>query len=143
MFATILPHLTAALNALAGVLIVIGYGLIRTGRREMHRRIMTAAVITSALFLACYLVHHFTQTRLFAFPGQGLIRPIYFTMLISHVALAVVVTPMIIVTFLRARRGTFDRHKALARWTLPIWLYVSVTGVLIYVLLYQVYGYTT
>jgi uncharacterized membrane protein YozB (DUF420 family) len=135
----ILPHLTAALNALAAVLALTGFALIKSGRRQTHRRVMTAAIIVSALFLVCYLLHHFTAP-LFAFPGRGVVRPLYFAMLFSHVALAVLITPVIIVTFLRARRGAFDRHKALARWTLPVWLYVSVTGIIIYVLLYHVYG---
>lgn len=134
----ILPHLTAALNALAGVLVLVGFLLIRQRRKAAHRAVMTAAVVVSAMFLVSYLLHHFTAP-VFVFPGHGLIRPIYFTMLVSHVALAVVVAPMVVVTFRRARRGDFDLHRGLARWTFPIWLYVSATGLAVYVLLYHVY----
>ena len=134
----LLPHLTAALNALAGLLLLVGFLLIRLRRKTAHRGVMTAAVITSALFLVSYLLHHFTAP-VFVFPGQGIIRPIYFAMLISHVALAAVVAPMIVVTFRRARRGDFLLHRGLARWTFPVWLYVSVTGLVVYVLLYHVY----
>ncbi len=134
----VLPHLTAALNALAGLLVLVGFLLIRQRRKAAHRAVMTAAVVVSALFLVSYLLHHITAP-VFVFPGQGLIRPIYFTMLVSHVALAVVVAPMVVVTFRRARRGDFDLHRGLARWTFPIWLYVSATGLAVYVLLYHVY----
>jgi uncharacterized membrane protein YozB (DUF420 family) len=99
---------------------------------------MTAAVVTSGAFLVVYLAHHFSAP-VFVFPGQGVIRPIYFTMLISHVALAAAVTPLIVVTVRRAVRGTFDGHRRLARWTYPVWLYVSLTGIAVYVLLYHVY----
>ena len=148
----VLPHLTAALNALAGILLVIGYTLIRTEQRAAHRAVMTTAVIVSALFLVAYVLHHLTAP-VYVFNGQGIVRPIYFFMLTTHVILAVAVTPMVIVTFIRALRakaraeqeggglatGDFDRHKALARWTFPIWLYVSVTGVLVYLMVYQIY----
>lgn len=133
-----LPHLTAGLNALAAILLLIGFTLIRLRLKTAHRFVMSAAVVTSVLFLAAYLLHHFTAP-VFVFPGQGLIRPIYFAMLISHVTLAVVVAPMVAITFMRARRGSFDSHRSLARWTFPVWLYVSVTGIVVYVLLYHVY----
>ena len=136
--ATILPHLTAGLNALAGLLIVIGFTLIRLQRRAAHQAVMTLAVATSGLFLVSYLLHHLTAP-VFVFPGEGIIRPIYFTMLISHVVFAVAVTPMVVLTFWRARGGAFDRHRALARWTFPVWLYVSLTGIAVYALLYHVY----
>ncbi len=136
--AAILPHVTAALNAAAAILLLIGFALIRQGRRQAHRGVMTAAVVTSGLFLVAYLLHHVT-TPLFAFRGQGLIRPIYFAMLASHVTMAVVAAPMVVITFRRARLGLFDRHRGLARWTFPVWLYVSVTGIAVYVLLYHVY----
>jgi putative membrane protein len=135
----VLPHVTAALNALACLLLLTGFALIRLGRRAAHRAVMTAAVVTSALFVVSYLLHHFTAP-LFAFPGRGLIRPVYFAMLASHVVLAAVAAPMVIVTFRRARRGAFELHRGLARWTLPVWLYVSVTGIAVYLLLYHVYG---
>jgi uncharacterized membrane protein YozB (DUF420 family) len=140
----VLPHLTAFLNALAGILLVIGYTMIRTGRREAHHSVMTAAVITSALFLVSYVLNHITAP-VYVFHGQGIVRPIYFTMLTSHVVLAILVTPMVVMTFVRARRaragtGTYARHKALARWTFPIWLYVSVTGIIVYLMVYHIYA---
>jgi uncharacterized membrane protein YozB (DUF420 family) len=136
--ASLLPHVTAGLNALAGVLLLVGFFLIKSHRKRGHRLVMTAAVATSLLFLVAYIAHHLTAP-VFIFPGQGLIRPIYFAMLISHVTLAVAVTPMVAVTFLRARRGDFERHRGLARWTFPVWLYVSVTGIAVYFLLYHIY----
>jgi putative membrane protein len=138
----ILPHVTAGLNALSGVLIVIGFALIKSGDRLAHKSVMTAAVVVSALFLVAYLLHHFLHP-LFQFRGEGTIRPIYFTLLFTHVALAVTVTPMVVWTFVRGRRalasGDTARHRALARWTFPIWLYVSVSGIVVYWLLYHVY----
>ena len=134
----VLPHVTAALNGLAAVLLLCGFALVRTGRRPAHRRVMTAAVITSTLFLIAYLTYHFTAP-VFVFPGHGLARPLYYTLLVSHVLLAVVAVPLVVLTFLRARRGAFDRHRGLARWTLPVWLYVSVSGIVVYLLLYHVY----
>ena len=140
----VLPHLTAFLNAVTGILLVIGYRMIRTGRRESHHKVMTAAVATSALFLVSYVLNHVTEP-VYVFRGQGIIRPIYFAMLTSHVILAIVVTPMVVMTFIRARRaragtGSFARHKALARWTFPIWLYVSVTGIIVYLMVYHIYA---
>jgi uncharacterized membrane protein YozB (DUF420 family) len=135
---SILPHVTAGLNALAGLLLLIGVILIKLRRKRAHRFVMTAAVGTSALFLAAYLLHHATAP-VFVFSGQGIIRPIYFAMLVSHVALALAVTPMVGLTFARAWRGDFVAHRGLARWTFPIWLYVSVTGIAVYVLLYHLY----
>ena len=138
----VLPHVTAALNALAGLLILIGFALIKSGNRVAHKAVMTTAMVVSAVFLATYLLHHFLHP-LHAFPGEGIMRPIYFTLLVTHVVLAVAVTPMIVVTFLRGRRalasGETAKHRALARWTFPIWLYVSLSGIVVYWLLYQVY----
>ncbi len=138
----VLPHLTAALNALAGVLAVIGYWQIKSGNRLAHKSIMTAAMVVSAAFLATYLLHHFLHP-LFQFKGVGIERPIYFTLLFTHVVLAVLVTPMIVFTFLRGRKalasGETARHVALARWTFPIWVYVSVSGIVVYWLLYHVF----
>ncbi|MCF8480572.1 MAG: DUF420 domain-containing protein [Rhodospirillum sp.] len=136
--ATLLPHVNAVLNAISTVLILLGFVLIRLGNREAHRKVMLSAITVSAVFLVSYLVYHFTAP-IFVFPGVGPIRVIYYVILITHVILAAVVTPMIVLTVLRALRGTFDRHKALARWTLPIWLYVTVTGVVIYWMLYHAY----
>src|SRR5262245_42819678 len=103
-----------------------------------HRACMIAAVVTSSLFLICYLYYH-AHVGSVRFPGQGWVRPVYFSILISHTILAAVVVPLVIVTLMRGLRGRFDRHRAIARWTFPIWLYVSITGVVIYVMLYQIY----
>ena len=131
-----LPAVNAALNATSGVLLLIGYALIRARRIEQHRRCMLAAFATSSLFLMCYVIYH-AQVGSVRFTRQGIVRPIYFTILITHVSLAAVVLPLAIVTLSRGLKARYARHRAIARWTLPIWLYVSVTGVLVYVLLYQ------
>jgi uncharacterized membrane protein YozB (DUF420 family) len=131
-----LPAVNATLNALSGILLAIGYALIRTRRIEQHRKCMIAAFVTSSLFLASYLVYH-AQVGSVRFTRQGFVRPLYFTILISHVTLAAIVLPMAILTLTRGLRGRYPQHVRVARWTLPIWLYVSVTGVLVYVLLYQ------
>jgi len=131
-----LPAVNATLNAISAVLLVTAYVLIRRGRIDLHKRVMLAAFATSSLFLVCYLVYH-AQVGSVRFTRQGFVRPLYFTILITHVTLAALVLPLAIVTLTRALRERFDRHRAIARWTLPIWLYVSVTGVLVYVLLYQ------
>lgn len=131
-----LPAINASLNTLSGVLLTIGYALIRNRRIEQHRKCMIAAFVTSSLFLICYLVYH-TQVGSVRFPRHGILRPIYYTILITHVTLAVTVLPLAIVTLTRGLRGRFPQHRRIARWTLPIWLYVSVTGVLVYVLLYK------
>lgn len=131
-----LPAINATLNAASGVLLLIGYALIRARRIDQHRRFMLAAFTTSSLFLVCYLVYH-AQVGSVRFPRQGIVRPIYFTILFTHVTLAAAVLPMAIVTLWRGLNGRYPQHRRLARWTFPIWLYVSVTGVLVYVLLYQ------
>ena len=131
-----LPAVNATLNALSGILLIIGYVLIRTRRIAQHRAVMIAAFVTSSLFLVCYVVYH-AQVGSVRFARQGLVRPIYFTILITHVTLAAAVPPLAIVTLSRGLKARYDRHRRIARWTLPIWLYVSVTGVLVYVLLYQ------
>jgi uncharacterized membrane protein YozB (DUF420 family) len=134
--ATDLPALNAALNATATVLLVTGWALIRAKRVEQHRLCMLAAVAVSALFLASYLTYHY-QVGSVPFTRQGIVRPIYFTILLTHVVLAFVTLPLAIVTLTRGLNGRVAQHRAIARWTMPIWLYVSVTGVLVYVLLYQ------
>lgn len=131
-----LPAVNASLNALSGVLLLIGYVLIRRGQREQHRRVMIAAFITSAVFLVCYLVYH-AQVGSVRFTRQGFVRPLYFTILITHVVLAAAVLPLALVTLSRGLKERYRQHRAIARWTFPIWLYVSVTGVLVYVLLYE------
>jgi len=131
-----LPAINASLNATSCVFLVTGYVLIRARRIAQHRACMLAALTTSALFLVCYIVYH-AQVGSVRFPRYGFVRPVYFTILITHVTLAVTVLPLAIVTAARGLRGDYRRHKRIARWTFPIWLYVSVTGVLVYVLLYQ------
>jgi uncharacterized membrane protein YozB (DUF420 family) len=131
-----LPAVNASLNAISTVLLVTGYIFIRGRHVAMHRRCMIAACITSTLFLVCYVTYH-VQVGSVRFTRQGFVRPLYFTILITHVTLAAAVLPLAIVTLRRGLRAQFARHRAIARWTLPIWLYVSVTGVLVYVLLYQ------
>jgi len=133
-----LPHLNALLNATSAVLLLAGYTFIRRNRVRAHRNCQISALVTSTVFLASYLTYHYYHgaTR---FPGQGVMRPIYFTILISHTILAIAIVPLVIVTFLRALRGDFERHRRIARWTLPLWLYVSITGVVVYLLLYRIY----
>ena len=131
-----LPAVNATLNGVAGVLLLIGFLLIRSRKIDLHRRFMVAAFIASALFLVSYIVYH-AQVGSVRFTRQGFVRPLYFTILITHVVLAATVLPLAIVTLTRGLKGRFPAHRAIARWTLPIWLYVSVTGVLVYVLLYQ------
>ena len=131
-----LPAVNATLNALSGILLLIGYALIRARRIEQHRRVMIAAFVTSSLFLVCYTIYH-AQVGSVRFTRQGFVRPLYFTILISHVTLAAAVVPLAVVTLSRGLKGRYSRHRTIARWTWPIWMYVSVTGVLVYVLLYQ------
>jgi uncharacterized membrane protein YozB (DUF420 family) len=131
-----LPAINATLNAISGILLTIGYALIRHRRIGLHRRVMLAAFVTSSLFLVSYLVYH-AQVGSVRFTRQGMVRPIYFTILITHVSLAALVLPLAIVTLSRGLKARYARHRAIARWTFPIWLYVSVTGVLVYVLLYK------
>jgi len=131
-----LPTVNATLNALAALLLVAGYAMIRRGRRRAHRALMIAAFTTSALFLVSYVIYH-AGAGSKPFEGRGTLRPIYFAILFSHVVLAAAILPLALVTLARALKGRFDRHAAIARWTLPIWLYVSVTGVAVYVMLYH------
>ncbi len=131
-----LPAVNASLNAISGVLLVIGYALMRAHRIDQHRRVMIAAFITSSLFLVCYLIYH-GQVGSVRFTRQGFVRPLYFTILATHVTLAAVVLPLAIITLSRGLKARYPQHRRVARWTFPIWLYVSVTGVLVYVLLYQ------
>jgi uncharacterized membrane protein YozB (DUF420 family) len=131
-----LPAVNATLNALSAIWLTIGYVFIRKKKISAHRFCMIAALITSALFLISYLTYHYHAGSKH-FTGQGAIRTVYFTILTSHTILAAVIVPMVLVTLLRALRERFDQHKRLARWTLPLWFYVSVTGVIIYLMLYQ------
>jgi uncharacterized membrane protein YozB (DUF420 family) len=131
-----LPAVNATLNAISGVLLFAGYLFIRARKIAQHRRCMIAAFITSSLFLICYIVYH-AQVGSVRFTRQGFVRTLYFTVLITHVTLAATVLPLAIVTLSRGLKARYPQHRRIARWTLPIWLYVSVTGVLVYVLLYQ------
>ena len=130
------PAINASLNALSTLFLVCGYALIRTRQIAYHRRCMLAALASSALFLVGYIIYH-AQVGSVRFTRQGFVRPIYFTVLVTHVALAATVLPLALVTATRGLKGRYPQHVRLARWTFPIWLYVSVTGVLVYVLLYQ------
>jgi putative membrane protein len=133
-----LPTVNALLNGTSALLLASGYLLIRRRRVSAHRACMLAAFVASAVFLASYLTlrYYAGMTR---FTGQGWIRPFYFSILVSHTVLAAAIVPLALVTLTRALRARFDRHARIARWTLPLWLYVSVTGVLVYVILYRLY----
>ena len=134
----LLPHLNAALNSTSAVFLVLGYRFIKQRRIIAHRNCQLSALTASVLFLASYLTYHYFHgsTR---FAGQGIVRPIYLTILLTHTVLAVVIVPLILVTLTRALRGDFQRHRRIARVTLPLWLYVSVTGVIVYLMLYHIY----
>ena len=131
-----LPALNATLNGICAILLVIGYILIRQGRWPQHRAVMLAAFTTSVLFLISYVTYH-ASVGSRPFRGQGPVRRIYFALLISHVILAAAIVPLALITLSRGLRARYDRHKRIARWTLPIWLYVSVTGVVVYLMLYR------
>lgn len=139
MSLTTLPALNAALNAISAVFLVFGYRFIRAGRVGAHRACMLSAVAASTLFLVSYCVYHL-QVGSVPFRGTGWVRPVYFVILVSHVVLAVAILPAVSLTLYRALRGRFERHAAVARYTLPVWLYVSVTGVIVYLMLYHLYG---
>jgi putative membrane protein len=134
-----LPTVDAILNGLSAVLLATGFVFIRRKNIRAHRACMLSAVTTSMLFLVCYLTYHYVHgvTR---FPGQGTIRPFYFTLLLSHTVLAAVIVPLVLMTLYRAWKRRFALHRSVARWTLPIWIYVSVTGVAVYWILYHLYG---
>lgn len=135
-----IPKINAGLNALSTLLLVAGFIMIKTGNRTAHRKCMVAAFCTSAVFLVGYVTHKILVAGVHTkFGGEGAIAWVYYVMLITHVILAMVMVPMIFMTMARARRGDFVAHRRIARWTWPIWMYVSVTGVLIYFLLYQIY----
>lgn len=133
-----LPALNATLNGLSAVLLTAGYLFIRQGRQVAHQRCMIGALAVSGLFLVSYVIYHLNAGSR-PFPGYGPIRPVYFAILISHVILAAAIVPMALVTARWGLRARFDRHVRIARWTLPLWLYVSATGVVIYLMLYQLY----
>ena len=133
-----IPALNATLNGLATVLITAGFILIKTGRKEAHRKVMTTAMVVSALFLVGYVTHKVLIRGVHTpFGGEGLIRTVYYVMLVSHILLAISIAYLVPRTFLFAIQGNYERHQAWAKWTFPIWYYVSVTGVLVYFSLYQ------
>jgi uncharacterized membrane protein YozB (DUF420 family) len=131
-----LPAVNASLNGTAAVLLVIGYLLIRNGNVQAHKRVMLSAFAVSIAFLTCYLIYH-AQVGSVPYQKTGAIRPVYYSILITHTTLAAAVPVLAIVTLRRGLRADFKRHRKIARWTLPIWLYVSVTGVVVYLMLYQ------
>ncbi len=135
---TDLPLVNAILNTTSSVFLLTGYYFIRQKRKVQHKKMMISAMITSSLFLLSYLIYHY-EVGSVKFTGQGTARTVYFAVLISHTILAVAVPPLAIITLVRALRERFDKHRRIARWTLPIWLYVSVTGVIVYVMLYRLY----
>jgi uncharacterized membrane protein YozB (DUF420 family) len=135
----VFPAVNATLNGSSAVLLLIGRWFIGRGRISIHRAFMIAALVSSSAFLVSYLYYH-AHVGSVHFQGQGWSRPVYFSILISHTILAAVVVPMVIITLSRALRERFDRHRAIARWTFPVWMYVSVTGVIIYVMLYHLFA---
>lgn len=131
-----LPAVNATLNGISAVLLLMGFIAIRKGKKEIHQRCMISAFAVSAVFLICYLVYHYYAGST-KFTATGWVRPVYFAILISHVILAAAIVPMILMTMWRAWKKDFEKHKKIARWTWPLWMYVSVTGVVIYLMLYQ------
>jgi uncharacterized membrane protein YozB (DUF420 family) len=131
--------LNASLNGASAVLLAGGYAAIRSGKIIIHKRFMISAFAVSSIFLFSYLVYHYRVGHV-VFQGQGWIRPVYFVLLLTHTVLAVVIVPMILVTLRRAWLEKFDKHRIIARWTLPLWFYVSVTGVIVYLMVYQIYA---
>ncbi len=134
------PAFNATLNGISAVLLAGGYAAIRAGKRDVHKVFMVSAFTASTIFLASYVVYHIRVKQLVLFQGQGWIRPVYFTLLISHTILAVVIVPLILITLRRAWMEKFDKHRRIARWTLPLWFYVCVTGVIVYLMVYQIYA---
>ena len=139
-----LPAVNASLNGLSAILLAVGYVFIRSGNKTAHRNCMIAAFATSVIFLGCYLTYHiglyyFGHQPVTRFLNPPWFRPIYLTILLTHTVLAVVIVPLILITLSRAAKERFEAHKKIARWTLPLWMYVSVTGVVVYLLLYQIF----
>lgn len=136
-----LTHVNAALNAMTMVFLGVGLRFILRGERQRHHASMLAAFVVSGTFLVSYLVYHL-NAGLAKFGGEGVIRPIYFTILILHVVAAVMITPLVPITLFRALTGRFDRHRTIARWTWPLWMYVAVSGVVVYVMSVHLFPYT-
>lgn len=133
-----LPHVNAALNGATIVFLAAGLAFIRTGRRAEHRACMVGALSVSVAFLISYLIYHF-NAGLAKFGGEGIVRPVYFTLLIIHIAIAAVIIPLVPITAYRALKGRFERHKRIARWTWPLWMFVAVSGVVVYVMAVHLY----
>jgi uncharacterized membrane protein YozB (DUF420 family) len=136
------PHaaFNATLNGTSAILLAAGYSAIRSGKIALHKKLMVSAFLVSCAFLVSYIIYHIRIHQVIHFQGQGWVRPVYFTLLSSHTILAIVIVPMIIVTLRRAWLQRFDKHRVIARWTLPLWFYVSVTGVIVYFMVYQIYA---
>jgi putative membrane protein len=135
----VFPVVNATLNGSSAILLLAGRWFISRGRIAIHRAFMIAALVTSSVFLVSYVYYH-VHVGSVHFQGRGWSRPVYFTILITHTILAAVIVPLVIITLSRALRNKFDRHRAIARWTFPLWLYVSLTGVIIYVMLYHLFA---
>ena len=133
------PALNAALNGTSALLLACGYLAIRSKKIQLHKAFMISAFLVSCAFLVSYVAYHLRIREVVHFQGQGWIRPVYFTLLTSHTVLAIVIVPLILITLRRAWLKRFDRHRIIARWTLPLWFYVSVTGVIVYFMVYQLY----
>jgi uncharacterized membrane protein YozB (DUF420 family) len=131
--------LNASLNGASAILLACGYAAIRARKMQVHKRFMVSAFWVSVVFLVSYVIYHIRVGHV-VFQGQGWIRPVYFVLLLSHTVLAIVIVPMILVTLRRAWMEKFDKHRAIARWTLPLWFYVCVTGVIVYFMVYQIYA---
>jgi len=134
------PALNASLNGISALLLAGGYAAIRAGKRDVHKVFMVSAFTVSTIFLVSYVVYHLRVKQLVLFQGQGWIRPVYFTLLTSHTILAIVIVPLTLITLRRAWLEKFDKHRLIARWTLPLWFYVCVTGVIVYLMVYQIYA---
>lgn len=132
--------LNASLNGTSAILLACGYAAIRSGKIRVHKAFMISAFVVSSAFLISYVSYHIRVHHVIVFTGQGWIRPVYFTLLLSHTILAIVIVPLILITLRRAWLEKFDKHRLIARWTLPLWFYVSVTGVIVYFLVYQIYA---
>lgn len=133
------PALNASLNGISALLLAGGYAAIRAGKRDVHKVFMLSAFWVSTAFLVSYVIYHIRVKQLVLFQGQGWIRPVYFALLTSHTILAIVIVPLILITMRRAWMEKFDKHRQIARWTLPLWFYVCVTGVIVYLMVYQIY----
>jgi uncharacterized membrane protein YozB (DUF420 family) len=131
--------LNASLNGISGILLAGGYAAIRSGKRDVHKYFMVSAFCVSTVFLVSYLLYHYRVGHV-VFQGQGWIRPVYFALLLSHTVLAIVIVPLILITLRRAWMEKYDKHRLIARWTLPLWFYVCVTGVIVYLMVYQIYS---